>query len=256
MRSNYDIKWYQSVTICNNGQSAQHIATHHSTCDSAAGLRSCDQVFQHGINALVQGRMRPILRWFRSADCVQCKCPHFVHWTDSGHSATCRKHPRTKITRGCAPNENANWFWCGDLSTSFGSGMIATLSLRLLLLQLPLHHCQTPRDFCDSKVGTLKASLRLLAAQDAPFIEKKLVWKHVVCIYVFIYLYFYIKKKLINFQSVIMRFARKFNRVWWTIPLATISILNKPQQTASAQWVIQGMYNICNYIISIDIICT
>ena len=126
--------------------------------------------------------------------CVQCKCPHFVHWTDSGHSATCRKHPRTKITRGCAPNENANWFWCGDLSTSFGSGMIATLSLRLLLLQLPLHHCQTPRDFCDSKVGTLKASLRLLAAQDAPFIEKKLVWKHVVCIYVFIYLYFYIKK--------------------------------------------------------------
>jgi hypothetical protein len=74
-----------------------------------------------------------------------------------------------------------------------------------------------------------------------------------ICFYLFIFLY---KKKLINFQSVIMRFARKFNRVWWTIPLATISILNKPQQTASAQWVIQGMYNICNYIISIDIICT
>ena len=72
------------------------------------------------------------------------------------------------------------------------------------------------------------------------------------CVYIFLFIYIYIyivflKKKLINCQSVIMRFARKFNRVWWTIPLATII---KPQQTASAQWVIQGMYNICNHIIS------
>ena len=35
-------------------------ATHHST-DSGC-LRSCDQIFQHGINALVEGRMRPLLR--------------------------------------------------------------------------------------------------------------------------------------------------------------------------------------------------